>query len=74
MELYDIDLGLSRRLTTQEGPIAPTAISSPYLLIIRLLFLYDTFMNDYYIANLEALDVIDGSGVLIPGSPVITPP
>jgi hypothetical protein len=74
MELYDIDTGLTRRLTSHEGLTAPTAIASPYLLIIRRLFLYDRFMNDYYIANLEALGVIDGTGTLIPGAPVINPP
>lgn len=74
MELYDIGSGLSRRLTTQEGITAPVAMASPYLLVIRFLGLYDPFMNDYWIANLEALGAIDGAGSLVPGDPVFTPP
>jgi hypothetical protein len=74
VEVYDIGTTDYRRLTSNNGLVAPTAISPPYLLMIRFLGLPDRFQNDFYIANLEALGVLDATGNLIPGDPVIDPP
>ncbi len=74
MVLYDIGSTDTRRLTTQDGVVAPTSIALPYLLVINRLYLSYPTQNDYYIANLEALGVIDATGNLLPGGPVITPP
>jgi hypothetical protein len=74
IEIYDVNANDFRRLTTSDGMIAPTAISSPYLLMIRFLGLPDRFQNDFYVANLETLGVLDASGMLLPGDPVIDPP
>jgi hypothetical protein len=54
--------------------LSARGISSPYLLMIRFLGLPDRFQNDFYIANLDALGVLDASGMLLPGDPVIDPP
>ena len=75
MVLYDIRSMDTRRLTTSAGNVAPTAIASPYLLYIHFLFLSSSrFQNDFYVANLEALGVLDATGSLLSGGPVITPP
>jgi hypothetical protein len=74
IEIYSLANDTYRRLTTSDGMIAPAAISPPYLLMIRFLGLPDRFQNDYYIANLETLGVLDASGMLQPGDPVIDPP
>lgn len=74
MDLYEISTGQSRRLTTQVGQTAPVGLAPPYLLMIRFLNLSIPSMNDYYVANLEALGVLDASGLLVPGGPVIDPP
>jgi hypothetical protein len=74
IEIYDVNANDFRRLTTSDGMIAPTAISPPYLLMIRFLGLPDRFQNDFYVANLETLGVLDASGMLQPGDPVIDPP
>ncbi|MDY0004095.1 MAG: hypothetical protein RBU30_22545 [Polyangia bacterium] len=74
IEIYSLANDTYRRLTTSDGMIAPIAISPPYLLMIRFLGLPDRFQNDYYIANLETLGVLDASGMLLPGDPVIVPP
>jgi len=74
MVLYDIRSADTRRLTTQAGSVAPWSIATPYLLIIHRLFLSSSFQNDFYVANLEALGVLDATVSLLPGGPVITPP
>ncbi len=58
----------------QQGYVAPAVLAAPYLILIHLLNLPNTEKNDFYIANLEALGVIDAFGNLLPGGPVITPP
>jgi hypothetical protein len=74
LEIYGIATAGYRRLTTSDGMLSARGISSPYLLMIRFLGLPDRFQNDYYIANLETLGVLDASGMLLPGDPVIDPP
>jgi hypothetical protein len=74
MVLYDIRSSDTRRLTTQAGFVAPWSIASPHLLIIHRLYLSSSFQNDFYVANLEALGVLDATGNLLSGGPVITPP
>jgi hypothetical protein len=72
--LYEIASDTGRRLTTEPGYLALIRFSYPYLLMLRFLNLGDTFMNDFYVANLVALGITDGMGQLIPGDPVIDPP
>jgi hypothetical protein len=74
LELYEMNSAVSRRLTTVDSNLRARGIDLPYALIIHRLFLPSPGQNDFYIANLEALGVIDASGVLIPGGPVIDPP
>jgi hypothetical protein len=74
IELYGIASGTSRRLTSAESNLRVRAIDVPYHLFIHRLFLGHSFQNDFYVANLEALGVIDATGTLIPGDPVIDPP
>jgi hypothetical protein len=74
IELYEITSGGSRRLTTEESNLRVQQLEPPYHLFIHRLFLPDRFQNDYYIANLETLGVLDASGMLLPGDPVIDPP
>jgi hypothetical protein len=74
IEVFSVDSLTTRRLTTTDSNLRVTAVALPFLVIIHRLFLTDRFQNDYYLANLEALGVLDASGVLIPGDPVIIPP
>ena len=74
LEVYEIDTAESRRITQTESNLRAFGVSSPFILILKELFNPNSYMNDFYIANLEALGVLDASGILIPGDPVIDPP
>lgn len=74
LEVYEVETGLTRRITAFAGNFRVLSIDPPFMLLTVVLHLPDNRKNDYYIANLEALGVIDSQGSLIPGGPVITPP
>jgi hypothetical protein len=74
IEVHDLRTSSYRRLTRSAGEVSSEGFDYPYLVIIRLLYHTDRFMNDFYVANLERLGVTDASGLLVPGDPVIDPP
>ncbi len=75
LEIYEISTGLTRRLTQQQSDLRNEGISSPYVLLIHRLYdNWSNYMNDFYVANLESFGVLDATGNLVPGPPVINPP
>ncbi|MFH2010161.1 MAG: hypothetical protein ABI333_26420 [bacterium] len=74
VELYDIETGVHRRLTTRESNLSPAALHFPYLLLGDLLELSTEMQKDWYVANLVELGVTDTQGNLIPGGAVLEPP
>jgi hypothetical protein len=74
IEVYSIRTGTARRLTTSEVNLRIWEIGLPHLVLIDQLNLPGPRQNDFYVANLEALGVLDASGALLPGDPVIDPP
>jgi hypothetical protein len=74
IEMYDIQSGLFRRLTTRESNLRPAALHFPYLAMIDVLLQPDQNMNNWYVANLVELGITDDQGNLLPGGGVIEPP
>lgn len=72
IELHDIETQVTRRITAESGNLRAARIDPPYLLMT--LDLGQALKDDLYVANLEALGVLDASGFLIPGGGVIYPP
>jgi hypothetical protein len=73
IEMYDIESGTFRRITTQPSNLGHIRVFHPYLLIIDVLNI-DRNRNDWYIANLVELGVTDSEGNLLSGPPVLDPP
>ncbi|MDY0003233.1 MAG: hypothetical protein RBU30_18175 [Polyangia bacterium] len=69
--LYDIETGVQRRLTSMPSYLVATKVFYPWVVFILDL---GSYVFEYYIANLEALEVVDATGHLTPGDPVIDPP
>lgn len=74
LEIFEIATGATRRLTTEPTYLRAKAMDPPFMVLMNRLNLNVAAMNDYYIANLELLGVIDAGGNLLPGGPVISPP
>lgn len=74
IEMYDIDTGVRRRLTSGPSMLAIGYVYLPYALFGMPAPPYGNNVMYYYIANLESLGVVDATGNLIPGDPVIDPP
>jgi hypothetical protein len=77
VELYDIESGLRRRVTTQPGRISIKGISFPYLLMIDLVEGAGgntVAVSPHYIVNMVKMGLTDASGRLLPGDGVLAPP
>jgi len=75
VSIYDLESGARRRLTWQAGTLHPVRLSMPYLLLVHLLSPHvNGGPKNLYIANLEALGVVDPHGHVIAGDPVIEQP
>lgn len=71
VEIYDLETGVYRRLTTAPSTLAAVNIYYPFVQFTRPL---GNYVNEYYVGDLEALGVVDATGNVIPGDPVIDPP
>ena len=58
-------------MTTRESTLRVHDIHFPYALMG---FWIATYYIDYYVANLLTLGLVDESGQVIPGDPVLEPP
>jgi hypothetical protein len=75
IEIYDIQTGLSRRVTSQPSNFRAYGLAHPYLILMHRLNLSQSFlMNDFYVANLVALGITDVDGRVLPGDGVLGPP
>lgn len=73
LELYDPRTGIHRRLTTDVADWAPTVLDEPWLILAHRL-IPNQWEYDHYVVNLESLGVLDASGYLLPGPPLLAPP
>lgn len=73
VELYDLQSGEFRRLTTTQSRIFVEDISIPWV-VLSLQTTPGEYFYDFYVANLEQLGVLDAAGHLVPGEPVLAPP
>jgi hypothetical protein len=71
IELYDIETGIFRRLTTVESGLRAALLQPPWLACQRRL---PGQIYEYYVAHLGRLGVLDDNGRLIPGDGVLGPP
>jgi len=71
--LYDIELDLHRRVTTEPSNLGRVEIFFPYILVVDVLDV-DPHMNDFYIIDMVKMGLVDEQGSLLPGGPVLTPP
>lgn len=72
IEIYDLETGITRRLTAESGYLRAARIDPPYLLMT--LDHGQALRDDLYVANLEMMGVLDTSGRLIPGGGVLALP
>ena len=73
IQIYDIDNGISRRVTTEPSMLRSVQVYHPYLVLADVLGL-ELHMDDYYVANLVELGITDDQGNLIAGNGVLEPP
>jgi hypothetical protein len=71
VELYDIETGIYRRLTTAQSKLRISEIQLPWATFTRHIG-PDEF--EYYVGHLGRLGVLDADGRLIEGGPVLDPP
>lgn len=71
IELYDIDSGVLRRITTLESRLRIGALHFPYALVGRSL---GSNAQEHYVLDLVQLGVVDAEGRVIPGDSVLDPP
>lgn len=70
LEIYDINTGVYRRITTMSAGLRAFRFFFPWVLV------HDNIgsMRDWYVLNLVSLGVTDEDGNVIPGEPVLDPP
>jgi hypothetical protein len=73
MELYDIDSGVYRRITTEPGNLRAVELFFPWLVAAVDLGI-DAWHQDWYVLNLVALGLVDEQGHVIEGGPVVDQP
>lgn len=73
VELFDINTGQSRRLTTESGTLRASKIFFPWLIVLDYLGLGNS-NTDFYAIHLVRSNITDDQGNLLAGSPVISPP
>jgi hypothetical protein len=73
LEVYDIDTGAYRRITTSPGGLRAVRFFSPWLLASDKLG-PNAVGDDWHMLNLERLGVVDETGHVIEGPPVLDPP
>jgi hypothetical protein len=73
IEVYDIDTGISRRVTTRPSMLRQVQVFFPYLIIVDVLG-QERNMDDYYVAHLVRLGITDAQGHVIAGEGVLEPP
>jgi hypothetical protein len=72
IEVFDIETRVVRRVTQLSGVIRAARIDPPYLVFVKPV---GAALNyDLYVANLEALGVLDASGHVVPGDGVLEVP
>ncbi|MFH2007877.1 MAG: hypothetical protein ABI333_14940 [bacterium] len=74
IELYDIDTGVCRRVTTEAGPLAIYKLFFPHALIFVYRKIGIQPQNDLYVADLVKLGLVDETCYVIPGGGVLPQP
>jgi hypothetical protein len=73
IEVYDIETGAYRRITTFPSDLRAIRLYYPWLLAIDYLEITSSH-QDFYVINLERLGITDVTGHVLEGDPVLEPP